>query len=122
MDNRAAVARHKETAMRIPRHFLGSVVALAPLVAAATAQAGPPADPICGDHKIFVDRLSENFDEHPASIGLGTDGNVIEVFRSDTGSWTLLVTKPGGVSCVIGAGEAWQRIGPDKAAADGQAS
>lgn len=99
--------------MRIPSSLSRTALALAavPVLAVAVpAAANEPEEPICGEREIFVDRLVQGFGERPASVGLGSDGNVVEVFRSAGGSWTLLITKPGGVSCVIAAGEAWHHL------------
>jgi hypothetical protein len=35
---------------------------------------------------------------------------VLEVFVSDTGTWTVVVTDPKGVSCVLAAGQSWEEI------------
>ena len=99
--------------MRIPSYLsrIARAFAATPLLALAVpAAASEPEEPICGEREVFVDRLVQGFGERPASVGLGADGNVVEVFRSDGGSWTLLITKPGGISCVIAAGEAWHHL------------
>ena len=39
-------------------------------------------------------------------MGLASNGGVLEVLSSTSGStWTILVTMPNGVSCMIAAGE-----------------
>ncbi len=43
--------------------------------------------------------------------GLTADGRtMIEVFASDDGTWTLLVSMPGGDSCIIAHGDTWQQM------------
>ena len=63
---------------------------------------------ICGDRAEVVARLERNFAESPNSMGLASNSTVIEVFASASGSWTLLMTLPTGVSCVLAAGEDWE--------------
>ena len=45
-------------------------------------------------------------------MGLAADGSVVEVLAATSGSWTILVTKPTGVSCVVASGEAWDHVPP----------
>ncbi len=33
---------------------------------------------------------------------------VIELFTAESGSWTILITMPGGVTCMMGSGEGWE--------------
>jgi hypothetical protein len=39
------------------------------------------------------------------------DGRVIEFFTSDLGSFTVLLTAPTGLSCVIAVGSDWEHEG-----------
>ncbi len=81
------------------------------LVAVATALALPAAaQTVCGERGKFIDGLSNNFKEAPAAIGLASNGNVLEVLTSIGGTWTIIVTRPGGVSCVVASGEAWEDL------------
>jgi len=65
----------------------------------------------CADHAVVVERLAERFGESRQSIGLGSDNAIVEVFASmDTGSWTITVTRPGGLTCLVAAGQAYQYL------------
>ncbi len=65
----------------------------------------------CADHAAVVERLADRYGESRQSIGLGTDNSVIEVFASlETGSWTITVTRPGGPTCLVAAGQAFQQV------------
>jgi hypothetical protein len=66
--------------------------------------------PVCGERDEIVADLENNFDETAQSIGLSSDGNLLEVFASSEGTWTALLTTPRGVSCIIGTGEAWDHV------------
>jgi hypothetical protein len=65
----------------------------------------------CADHGQVVTRLGELYGESRQSIGLGDNNAVVEVFASpDTGSWTITVTQPGGLTCMVAAGQAYQYV------------
>ncbi len=73
----------------------------------ATAQQLP-----CGNREEMVKSLFSQYREQQRAIGLANQTAIIEVFTSKTGSWTILLTKPDGASCVVSAGEAWEDIPP----------
>lgn len=65
----------------------------------------------CADHTIVVERLAERYGESRQSIGLASDNSVVEVFASmDTGSWTITVTRSGGPTCLVAAGQAYSYL------------
>ena len=84
--------------------ILTCVAALA--ATSATAQSGN-----CANHASVVERLASGYGESRQSIGLGADNTVVEVFASlDTGTWTIAVTQPGGLTCLVASGGAFQVI------------
>lgn len=65
----------------------------------------------CASHEAVVERLAVRYGESRQSIGLGADNSVIEVFASmDTGTWTITMTQPGGPTCLVAAGQAFQQL------------
>lgn len=65
----------------------------------------------CADHESIVVQLASRYGESRQSIGLGQDNSVLEVFAStETGTWTITVTMPGGLTCLVAAGEAFQQV------------
>lgn len=63
----------------------------------------------CGTHDLVVERLASGYGESRQSIGMASDGNVVEVFASEeTGTWTITVTAPGGPTCLVASGAAFQ--------------
>lgn len=72
-----------------------------------------PAAPRCASHDRIVGELAERFGERRQAIAFDGAWRVMEIFASDeTGSWTLLLTRPGGPSCLIAAGHAFERLDP----------
>ena len=44
-------------------------------------------------------------------MGLASSGGVVEVVASEDGtSWSIIVTLPGGVTCLVASGEDWETI------------
>ncbi|MDP6428746.1 MAG: hypothetical protein QF393_12080 [Rhodospirillales bacterium] len=61
----------------------------------------------CAAYDDLAALLGKKYGEHPVNWGLSSDGNLVEVFASDSGSWTVVVTNPRGISCIRAAGESW---------------
>lgn len=65
----------------------------------------------CANRDLIVDRLSSKYGETRQSAGLNQNNGMVEIFASDdTGTWTILVTMPTGVSCLLAAGRDWQGV------------
>jgi hypothetical protein len=41
---------------------------------------------------------------------LAQPGQVLEVFASSNGSWTMVMTMPNGKACLIAAGDNWEMV------------
>ncbi|KPP84162.1 MAG: hypothetical protein HLUCCA08_01490 [Rhodobacteraceae bacterium HLUCCA08] len=83
-------------------------LAAAALALAAPAQANPRN---CAPHEAVVAHLADGFGESRQSIGLASNNMVVEVFASpETGTWTITMTAPGGLTCMVAAGEAFQHL------------
>ena len=74
---------------------------------AANAQAIPQ---MCDDRAEVLSALDGNFSEKPVSLGLSLDGRVVEVLKSPGGTWTIIMTAPNGVSCLLIAGKYWHNV------------
>ena len=84
---------------------IAAVVAM--IVGASQAQA--QGQPQCAPRAIVLDHLAENFGESRQSIGMSEQGRVMEVFASpETGSWTVTITLPNGMTCLVAAGESFE--------------
>ena len=59
----------------------------------------------------IVAQLSTHYREAPVAGGIAANGSILEVFTSPDGlSWTIIVTRPNGVSSVIAEGSDWSFI------------
>ncbi len=73
--------------------------------AAATAQ------PVCMPHDDLTEQLYAKFAEAPVANAIANNGALVELFATrDRSSWTLAMTRPGGMSCVLVAGEEWNHF------------
>lgn len=72
----------------------------------------------CDKRAAILEMLSTRYSEKTQSLGVTNKGGLIEVLTSKDGStWTIIVTTPLGVSCLVAAGEGWRSI--DKTKGDG---
>ncbi len=68
------------------------------------------AQTVCGERKAIVASLEKTFSEAPVSMGLGSNGVIIEVFASPFRTFTIILTRPDGVTCVVATGENWEDL------------
>ncbi len=65
----------------------------------------------CAPREDIIQRLAENYGETRRGIGIARQGSVMEVYASDSsGSWTITVTLPDGVTCLIASGQAYEDV------------
>lgn len=62
----------------------------------------------CAERAAVVERLKVGYQESEAGYGVTGSGLVAELFVSETGSWTIVITRPDGVSCLVAAGQSWE--------------
>lgn len=65
----------------------------------------------CSQRAVVLTALSDKYAEKPVAMGLASNGGVLEVLSDGEGStWTIIVTMPNGVSCMVAAGENWELV------------
>lgn len=69
----------------------------------------------CGRREDMVKALLSQYRETPRAMGLANQTTVIEIFTSTSGTWTILLTRASGASCIVSAGEAWEESPPAQA-------
>lgn len=65
---------------------------------------------VCGKREKIVARLENGYQEFNSAMGMSTNGGLVELFTSEEGTWTLMLTQPDGVSCLIAAGQNWESL------------
>lgn len=91
------------------RHFLAALGFGALALAAHQTHAEGASK--CAPRPTVLKRLADGYGETRQSIGLGGSSQVIEVFAAaETGSWTIIVTRPDGISCIVAAGMSFENL------------
>ncbi|MEX2454028.1 MAG: hypothetical protein WD470_04955 [Rhodospirillaceae bacterium] len=81
-------------------------------VTAASAQL------MCGDRTDMAKRLAAEYQEVPEGMGLTNSGEMLEVYTSRAGTWTITLTLPATdadgklQSCLIAHGDDWESLPP----------
>jgi hypothetical protein len=89
----------------------------------ATMTAYPEAVPAqtrnnCASRDAVTRFLNTLHAEHLSALGLVNPQTVAEVYVSEQGTWTIVVTNVAGVSCLVLSGEGWQEVPKPQAKAD----
>ena len=87
-----------------------SVLALTALMALpASAMAAEPES--CSTRERVLSHLQGACKEAPVGMGRASNGGVIEMLRSSNGaSFTIIITMPNGMTCMIAAGDSWEDL------------
>ena len=65
----------------------------------------------CADRAKVVARLAEGYGESRQAIGLGANNQVVETFANlESGTWTVTVTLPNGMTCLVASGKAFELV------------
>ena len=69
------------------------------------------AAPQCAARPQVLETLAQKYGETRRSMGIAADQTVMELFASaETGSWTLTLTLPTGMTCLVAAGQNYEAI------------
>lgn len=65
----------------------------------------------CAPHEVIQLRLNTAYSETRNAIALSTSGSVVEFWRNNlTGTWTVTVTQPGRMTCIVASGIEWHKV------------
>ena len=65
----------------------------------------------CQDRDTLVTALAQKYEEVLTGLGVQSAQQVLEIWSSeDTGTFTILVTRPDGKSCIVASGQHWQSV------------
>ncbi len=100
-------------------HWLVSVL-LTAFPADMPAADAPPAPPEalgelpCSGYEQIRAELGQHYAEAPVSIGLQSNGHLLQLFASaGRDTWTMVSLSPDGQACVVAAGSNWQSLKPE---------
>ncbi|MHA3913830.1 hypothetical protein [Halovulum sp. GXIMD14793] len=62
----------------------------------------------CGERSAIVEHLSTKYGEQLIGVGLERRNAMVELYVSETGTYTVLVSFPNGRACLVVSGEHWQ--------------
>lgn len=89
----------------------GCATPAAPVV--EPVQPAAQAAPVCALHDGVIERLAERYGEQRVAWGMSSAKTMVEVIATKDGAtWTIIVTDPGGMSCLVAAGEGWRNMDP----------
>ena len=92
--------------------MLGKFAAVAALITVATVPATAQQQQLsCAKRSDVLSHLATKYTEAPVALGIANNGGVLEVLSSETGSsWTIIITMPNGPTCMVAAGENWEKV------------
>ncbi len=89
---------------------VGAVVGLLTVNLAAPGAQAQQTGPLCYARTVVLTELNGKFAEKPSAMGLASNGTVVEFLKSEDDSWTIIMTTPNGVSCLLASGKYWQVV------------
>ena len=90
------------------RMVIAAISAVAAAVVPAQAQVGA-----CGDGHGLIAHLEKEWGEDIAALALEDRGGLVRILRNpETGTWSLVVTQPDGLTCPVMSGQAWEPVAP----------
>ena len=75
--------------------------------------APPQQAPKCGPHAAMKEGLLKRYKESRRGLGLISPTAVMEMYFSEAGTWTVLITDISGNSCVASSGTYWIEYKPE---------
>ncbi|MBZ0217862.1 MAG: hypothetical protein K8F25_14990 [Fimbriimonadaceae bacterium] len=94
----------RSTSKLIPKLILCAALALSGVLATGLSASAA----VCMNHKNLVTFLSDRYSEAPRALGLVEDRGLMEVYVSDKGTWTIVMTTAQGIACILAAGDTWE--------------
>lgn len=85
----------------------------ATMISAARASGPVPRFP-CGPHDEVIAYLGR-YEERQIAMGLTAQGTLLEIFLAASGTWSIVITRADGASCVVAIGDTWlSTLTPDR--------
>ncbi|WP_298260581.1 hypothetical protein [uncultured Litoreibacter sp.] len=92
------------------KYLFGLSFGLVAFLLATSISSAQPRN-MCADRSAVMQKLVTKFGETRRSMGLATNSGIVELHASDdTGSWTITVTHPNGITCLVAAGNSFEMV------------
>jgi hypothetical protein len=76
----------------------------------------------CDQRQRVLGHLANKYKEAPVAIGVTNAGGLVEVLSTGDGqTWTIIVSNPDGLTCLLATGEGWRAIQSDRTKLDPEA-
>ncbi len=86
----------------------GPLAVLTAVAAATMAPSIAEAKRVCDKRADVLTHLAKKYSEKPTSVGVTANGGIVELLSEKSGkTWTLIVSMPNGISCLLAAGQDW---------------
>lgn len=67
----------------------------------------------CAPRGALIEKLETGYHESRSGAGLKTQTQILEIWTSaETGTWTVLITRVDGSSCIVASGTNWLKDAP----------
>ena len=87
------------------------LISLAFIAALATGTAVSAQNQNCAPRAMVLERLTGVYGETRQSIGVTSNGSVIETFaNTETGTWTITITSPDAETCLAASGGSYENL------------
>jgi hypothetical protein len=77
------------------------------LLGAPALAKSPIAEVLCAPTPRLHDKLERQFGSQRAATGVRSPEQIMEVWTSEKGDWTMVVTYSTGTSCIVAMGQDW---------------
>jgi hypothetical protein len=64
----------------------------------------------CAPRADVVQALAIRYGETRQAIGLAAGTQLMEIFASERGSWTITASMPNGTTCLVASGESFEKL------------
>ena len=92
-------------------------------MAATAPPAGAETRTLCDERSHIVGKLKSQHGESVLGLGLSGPQAAFEIWRAKrTGLWTITVTRPNNMTCIVATGSHWQDDTPEAPKTTGQAA
>lgn len=76
--------------------------------AATVTSPAPVGAAECGKHEKVIAFLGKKYKEQLQAMGLVSNKGFMQLFVAETGTWTVILTTPQGISCIVAAGDNYE--------------